>query len=116
VRFPFSLASYFEVFALRRLCVLMVAVFFLALNPADLIYAEDDIHGSAHLTHTSTETETGGDKTSTWQFTQVYNVGLTKALTPKVGFSADLDVNVTESNDEKTTRLAPDLRLDMTNE
>ncbi len=104
------------VFALHRLRALIVAVFFLALSSADLSYAEDDIHGSAHLTHTSTENETGGDKTSTWQFTQVYNVGLTKALTPKVGFSADLDVNVTESNDEKTTRLAPDLRLDMTNE
>ena len=111
----------FWVFGIRlersaRFRVFVVTVFFLTLGFAHLGYAEDDIHGSAHLTYTSTDTETGGEKTSSWQFTQVYNLGLSKALTPKVGFTADLDVNVTESNDEKTTRLSPDLRLDVTNE
>jgi|GEM_PF-2327751 len=107
-KFSFFVPSYFRVF--------VVLLLFIVLLPLHEVRAEDDIHGSAHLTHTSTDTETGGEKTSSWQFTQVYNLGVSKALTPKVGFTADLDVNVTESNDEKTTRLSPDLRLDVTNE
>jgi hypothetical protein len=107
-KFSFFVPSYF------RVCV--VLLLFIVLLPLHEVRAEDDIHGSAHLTHTSTDTETGGEKTSSWQFTQVYNLGVSKALTPKVGFTADLDVNVTESNEEKTTRLSPDLRLDVTNE
>lgn len=107
-KISFLVPSYFRVF--------VVLLLFIVLVPLHEVRAEDDIHGSAHLTYTSTDTETGGEKTSSWQFTQVYNLGVSKALTPKVGFTADLDVNVTESNDEKTTRLSPDLRLDVTNE
>jgi hypothetical protein len=80
------------------------------------VAAEDDIHGSAHLTYVARDTETDGQKESDWRFTQVYNLGVRKAFTPKMGFSADLDVNVNESNEEKTTRVAPDLRLNLNNE
>jgi hypothetical protein len=91
-------------------------VFIFTLSFSHLAYAKDDIYGSAHLTYTSTETKTDGEEDDSWQFNQVYNLGVTKAFTPKVGFTALLDVNVTETDEEKTTRLAPDLRLDMTNE
>jgi hypothetical protein len=94
----------------------VVTVFLFTLSIAHPAYAEDDIHGSAHLTYISTDTKTEGEETNSWQFTQVYNLGVGKALTPKVGFTADLDVNVTETDEEKTTLLAPDLRLDVTNE
>jgi len=108
LRFPGS------VFPILRCALWAVSVMVLYL--AGTAYGEDDIHGSAHLTHTSTDTKTDGDKTNTWQFTQVYNLGLSKRISPKVGFTADLDVNITESDEEKTTRLAPDLRLDVSNE
>ncbi len=91
-------------------------LFFVGPAPPGALHAEDDIHGSVHLTYTTTDTETDAEKTGSWQFTQVYNMGVRKAITPKVGFTADVDVNVTESDDEKTTRLAPDLRLDVRNE
>ena len=79
--------------------------------------AQGDIHGSAHLTYRSTETKRGEEpKERTWGFTQVYDLGVTKALTPKIDFSANLDVNVTETDNQKTTRLMPDLRLNVRNE
>lgn len=96
-----------------RAFVVFSFLFFLT---AHSLWAEDDIHGSAHLTYISRDTETDGQKENDWQFTQVYNMGVRKAFTPKLGFSADLDVNVTESNEAKTTRVAPDLRLDVNNE
>ncbi len=107
-RFPGSLS--------RTLGCVLWAVSVMILYLAGSAYGEDDIHGSAHLTHTSTDTKTDGDKTNTWRFTQVYNLGLSKRISPKVGFTADLDVNISESDEEKTTRLAPDLRLDVSNE
>ncbi len=106
----------FRVFGLRRSRAFVVMVFVSTLTFAHVACAEDRMHGSARLIHTSTDTKSDGEETSSWQLTQVYNLGVSKALTPKVGFTGDLDVNVTETDEEKTTRLAPDLRLDMTNE
>ena len=89
------------------------------------VYAGDEIHGSADVSYRSTETKTAGEKKSTWSLDQVYNLGLTKEFTPKVNFTADLGINVTESvtetddtktEDKKTTRLYPDMRLNVSNE
>ena len=81
------------------------------------VYAEDDIHGMARLTYRSSETETETEgKESSWLFSQVYNLMLSKALTPKVEFTANVDANVIDSDEEKTTFLSPDLRLYVRNE
>ena len=84
------------------------------------VRAEDDIRGSAYLTYRSTETETEDedDDESKWQFIQIYDLGLTKALTSKVEFNADVGVNLTDAHEdkEKTTRPTLDLRLDTRNE
>lgn len=80
------------------------------------VYAEDDIHGSANLSYRSTETKTGEEKKRTWGFVQTYNMQLSKEITPKVNFGADLGINVNETDSSKTTRLTPNLRLDVRNE
>lgn len=92
------------------LCLVIAAVF------VDEAYAEDDIHGSANLSYVSRDTETDGVKENEWRFNQAYKLGVSKDFSSKVGFNADLDVNVTESNEEKTTRVAPDVRLNVKNE
>ncbi len=89
------------------------------------VYAGDEIHGSADVSYRSTETKAAGEKKSTWSLDQVYNLGLTKEFTSKVNFTADLGINVTETvtetdstktEDKKTTRLYPDMRLNVSNE
>ncbi|MBW2569212.1 MAG: hypothetical protein JRE47_07530, partial [Deltaproteobacteria bacterium] len=80
------------------------------------VYAGDDISGSANLTYRSTETKTGEEEKSSWEFTQNYNLQVTKEFTPKVNFAANLGINVNETNDTKTTRLTPDIRLNLRNE
>ncbi len=117
-RFVFpSVSSCFRAF--------VVTVFFLILASFRGVYAGDEIHGSADVSYRSTETKTAGKKDYTWSLDQVYNLGLTKEFTPKVNFTADLGINVTESvtetddtktDDTKTTRLYPDMRLNVTNE
>ncbi len=92
------------------------AVFLLILVWFRGVYAGDDIHGSASLSYRSTETKTAQEKKSSWSFNQTYNIGLTKEFTPKVNFTANLGVNVTETDDTKTTRLYPDMRLNLSNE
>ena len=87
-------------------------------------YAGDDIRASADISYRSSETKKDHEKTSTWSLTQLYNLGLTKEITSKVSFNADVGVNVTknvtETDDEKTTdkktRLYPDIRLNVSNE
>jgi len=87
-------------------------------------YAGDDIRASADISYRSSETKKDHEKTSTWSLTQLYNLGLTKEITSKVSFNADVGVNVTkdvtETDDEKTTdkktRLYPDMRLNVSNE
>ena len=54
-KFSFFVPSYFRVF--------VVLLLFIVLVPLHEGRAEDDIHGSAHLTYTSTDTETGEEKT-----------------------------------------------------
>ncbi len=80
------------------------------------VYAGDDIHGSANLSYRSTETKTGEEEKSSWGFSQTYNIQLSKEITPKVNFAADLGINVNETDSSKTTRLTPNLRLDVRNE
>ena len=80
------------------------------------VCAEDDISGSANLTYLSTETKSGEEETSSWGFTQTYNLRATKEFTPKVNFAANLGVNINETNNTKTTRLTPDIRLNLRNE
>jgi hypothetical protein len=101
-----------------RVSLFAIIVSSLILGPFCTVYGGDDIHGLAHLTYRSTETETEGDKDTFWQFSQIYNLGVSKAFTPKVDFTADIDVNVAETDEESenTTRMSPDLRLNVTNE
>lgn len=80
------------------------------------VCAEDDISGSANLTYLSTETKSGEEETNTWGFTQTYNLRVNKEFTPKVNLSANLGINVNETNDTKTTQLTPDIRLNLKNE
>ncbi len=80
------------------------------------VYAGDDISGSANLTYCSTKTKTGEEEKNSWGFTQNYNIRATKEFTPKVNFAANLGINVNETNDTKTTRLTPDIRLNLRNE
>ncbi len=79
-------------------------------------FAQSGVSGSAQLTHRSSKTKTEAEEEGSWQLTQFYNLEASKVLTPKVDFTAGLNVNVTETNEEKSTRVAPDLGLDMTNE
>ena len=79
-------------------------------------YAGDSISGSASLSYRSTETTTAEDDKRTWSLNQSYRIGLVKEFTPKVNFTANLGVNVNETDDTKTTQLNPDLRLNMSNE
>jgi hypothetical protein len=116
-----AVTCFFALYVMRSVvlsCFHALAVLSLCVISGALLeaHAEDDIHGSARLSYTSAETETDAVKEHSWQFTQFYNLGLKKAFTSKMAFSADLDVNVKESNEEKTTFVAPDLRLDVTNE
>ena len=101
-----------------RVLVFVIMVLLLMSGPLCMVYGGDDIHGLAHLTYRSTETETEGEKETFWQFSQIYNLGVSKAFTPKVDFTADIDVNVAETDKESqnTTRMSPDLRLNVTNE
>jgi len=92
------------------------AVFLLILVWFRGVYAGDDIHGSARLYYRSTEKKTAQEQESSWSFTQIYDLGLVKEFTPKVNFTANLGVNVTETDDTKTTRLYPDMRLNLSNE
>jgi len=93
-----------------------VLMLFLMLGLNSRTYAEDEIHGSAQLSYRSTETKTGGKKQASQQFIQVYTMGLTKTLTPKVNFFADLAINVTDEDDKRTTLFSPKLRLNVNNE
>jgi len=86
-----------------------------ALWPAG-VHAADDVHGSAHLTYRLTQTESAEGETSTASFDQIYQLGVRKELTPKMTFLGDLDVTLSETDGEKSTCLAPDLRLDVANE
>ena len=112
-RFVFpSVSSCFRAF--------VVTVFFLILASFRGVYAGDEIHGSADVSYRSSETKTPGKKDYTWSLDQVYNLGLTKEFTSKVNFTGDLGINVTESvtetDEKKTTRLYPDMRLNVSNE
>ena len=80
------------------------------------VYAGDEIRGSADLSYRATETKTAGKKDYTWSFDQLYNLGLAKEFTPKVNFTGDLGINITETDATKTTRLYPDMRLNVSNE
>jgi len=93
-----------------------IVVFLLTLVCFQGVCAGDDISGSANLTYLSTETKTGEEETSSWGFTQTYNLQVTKEFTPKVNFAANLGINVNETNNTKTTRLTPDIRLNLRNE
>ncbi len=93
-----------------------IVVFLLTLVYFQGVCAGDDISGSANLTYLSTETKSGEEETSSWGFTQTYNLRATKKFTPKVNFAANLGINVNETNNTKTTRLTPDIRLNLRNE
>ncbi|MDA3833626.1 MAG: discoidin domain-containing protein, partial [Spirochaetales bacterium] len=93
-----------------------IAVFLLTLVCFQGVYAGDDIGGSAHLTYFSTKTKTGEEEDRSWSFSQTYNLKASKAFSPKVSFAANVGINVQETNEQKTTRLTPDLRLNVTNE
>ena len=93
-----------------------IVVFLLTLVYFQGVCAGDDISGSANLTYLSTETKSGEEETSSWGFTQTYNLRATKEFTPKVNLAANLGINVNETNDTKTTRLTPDIRLNLRNE
>lgn len=93
-----------------------IVVFLLTLICFRGVCAGDDIGGSANLTYISTETKTGEEETSSWGFTQTYNLRVTKEFTPKVNFTANLGINMDETNNTKTTRLTPDIRLNLRNE
>ena len=102
-----------------------IIVFLLTLAPFRGVYAGDDVHGSADLSYRSSETKTAQKKESAWSITQLYNLGLAKEFTSKVNFAADVNINVTENVaetdgektiDTKTTRLYPDMRLNVSNE
>ena len=93
-----------------------IAIFLLTLICFRGVHAGDDISGSANLTYCSSKTKTGEEEKSSWGFTQNYNLHVTKEFTPKVNFAANLGINVNETNDTKTTRLTPDIRLNLRNE
>jgi len=93
-----------------------IAVFILTLVCFRGVCAGDDISGSANITYRSTETKTGDEEESSWDFTQNYNLQVTKEFTPKVNFAANLGINVNETDDTKTTLLTPDIRLNLRNE
>jgi len=93
-----------------------IVVFLLTLACFRMAYAGDDIYGSANLSYRSTQTKTGQEKTSTWSLNQTYKLGLTKEFTPNLSLAADLGVNVNETDDTKTTRLYPDMRLNLSND
>ena len=93
-----------------------IVVFLLTLICFRGVCAGDDISGSANLTYLSTETKSGEEEKSFWSFTQNYNLQVTKKFTPKVNFAANLGINVDETNNTKTTRLTPDIRLNLRNE
>ena len=80
------------------------------------VCAGDDISGSANLTYRSTDTKTGEEEDNSWGFIQAYDLQMTKDFTSKVDFTANLGINVNETNDTKTTLLTPDLRLNIRNE
>jgi hypothetical protein len=107
--------------AVRLFCLacfrfFVFTVLFLALASFQSAYAKDDISGSARLTYSSAKTTTGEEEDRSWSFAQIYNLKATKAFSPKFSFAANLGINVQETNEQKTTRLTPDLRLNMTNE
>ncbi|MDQ7031782.1 MAG: discoidin domain-containing protein [Desulfonauticus sp.] len=79
-------------------------------------YAKDSIKSSAQLSYNLTETKAGGKKESSQQVIQRYNLGLIKSITPKLTFFSDLSVFVKEENDEKSTFVSPNLRLNVNNE
>ncbi|NVL90216.1 MAG: discoidin domain-containing protein [Desulfobacterales bacterium] len=93
-----------------------IAIFLLILACPWMVYAEDDLYGSANVSYRSTQTKTGQEKSSTWSLNQTYKLGLTKEFTPNLNLVADLGVNVNETDDTKTTRLYPDMRLNLSNE
>ncbi len=93
-----------------------IVIFILTLICFRGVCAGDDINGSANLTYRSTETKTGDEEESSWAFIQTYNFQMTKELTSKINFAANLGVNVNETNDTKTTLLTPDIRLNLRNE
>ena len=69
------------------------------------VCAGDDISGSANLTYRSTETKTGEEEDNSWGFIQAYDLQMTKDFTSKVDFTANLGINVNETNDTKTTAI-----------
>jgi hypothetical protein len=103
-------------FCLACFRIFVVTVLFLALVSFQSAYATDDISGTAHLTYSSAKTTTGEEKDRSWSFAQTYNLKATKDFSPKFSFIGNLGINVQETNKQKTTRLTPDLRLNMTNE
>ncbi|HID30861.1 MAG TPA: hypothetical protein EYP19_12780 [Desulfobacterales bacterium] len=102
-----------------------IVVFLLTLASFRGVSAEDDIHGSADLFYRSSQTKSSQKRESARSLTQLYNLGLAKAFTSKVNFAGDVNVNVTENvtktdgektADTTTTRLYPDMRLNVSNE
>ncbi|MBW2739412.1 MAG: hypothetical protein JRE64_11320 [Deltaproteobacteria bacterium] len=93
-----------------------IVIFLLILVCFRGVCTGNDISGSADLNYFTTETKTGEEEKSSWGFTQNYNLQVTKEFNPKVNFAANLGININETNEAKTTRLTPDIRLNLRNE
>ena len=93
-----------------------IVIFLLTLVCFRGVCTGEDISGSADLNYRSTETKTGEEEENSWDFTQNYNLQVTKEFNPKLNFAANLGININETNDTKTTLLTPDIRLNLRNE
>jgi len=86
----------------------------LALGPA--AEAANDFYGSVNLHRELTETKIDGEVESDWTTTEVVRLGLVRDLTSRLSFAGDLNVNQIEREEGTTTRMSPDLRLNLDSE
>ncbi|MGE4296510.1 MAG: hypothetical protein AB7E47_00655 [Desulfovibrionaceae bacterium] len=95
--------------------VLLVAALGLVVF-TDVAWAEDSASGSANISMSMTDTNTNGVKDYSWQRLQSYRLALTKEVTDTINVAGELGVNVTENDIETTTRVAPNVRLNVVND
>ncbi len=99
----------------------LIVIFMLIVTLLQSAYAADEISGSAQIIWRSGSETTENKKEKLRSLNQTYNLGLRKDITSKINFSADVGVNATETeetgtDEQKTTRLFPRFRLNITND
>lgn len=78
--------------------------------------AQEGIHGTANMSHRYSELVEDGKKTTSTSTIEQYRVNLRKTITEYLKFEANCNFNQTSQDDEHSTSIVPDLRLNLAND